>query len=210
MHLRWSYVVLLASAFAALVSGCAAEGAADTGSYVAVVPPGPVVETHDTYVTLDGPAASPAPTPPALAVVVVVAKPPDPGCIPDDDACLEAACNRGSALGCEARGDRYRDQDDVRALAFYRRALITYQRACAGGDTDACAGGRRLSTPGFGAHDYLAIRDDAPDPPSAPPPIGMSVVINGNHNVVQVFGSAAKVVGSKVAKKTKPERPAED
>ncbi len=192
MHLRWSGVVLLASAFAGLVSGCAADAAADTGSFVAVVPPGPVVETHDTYVTLDAPAP--------VAVAAVVVKPPDPGCLPDDDACLEAACNRGSALGCEARGDRYRDRDDVHSFDYYRRALTAYHQACDGGDHDACAGGRRLSTPGFGAHSYIAIPDDVPAPTRAPPPIGISVVINGDHNVVQVFGSAAKVVG-KVAKK---------
>jgi hypothetical protein len=199
MHLRWSCVVLLASALAALgLGGCAADGAADTGSFVAVVPPAPVTMNNETYVTLEAPPAAAA-SPESASASVAVVKPPDPGCVPDDTACLEAACARGSALGCEARGDLYRNQDDVRALDYYRSALTAYHRACDADDADACAGYRRLSTPGYGAHTYLAIRPEvAPDP--APGPLGTTVTINGNHNVVQVFGSAAKVVG-KVAKK---------
>ena len=208
MRLRWRSVLVLVLACAwGVLAGCAADGAADTGSFVAVVPPASVVETHDTYVTLDAPAA--------VAVVAVVARPPDPGCVPDDVACLEAACLRGSGLGCEARGDLLREQEDENALAFYARALVAYRRACGdgGGDADACAATRRLSTPGYGAHTYLAMRPDCPDgyvvspagcalPSVTPGPVGTTVIVNGNHNVVQVFGSAAKVVGK--AKKGEP------
>jgi hypothetical protein len=110
----------------------------------------------------------------------------------------------------------YQETDDLRALAFYRRALATYSRECDGGDADACRDFRRMSAPGYGAHTYHA-------PPGCPDgyvmsvmgcivagatsgPVGTTVVVNGNHNVVQVFGGAAKVVGHS-GKKTKDASP---
>jgi hypothetical protein len=182
----WGVVARLASA-GALVGGCATQGADDAASFVAVVPAAsaPPVTVNETYVT---------------QVHM------DPGCVPEDIACLEAACARGSGHGCEARGDLYQERDDLQALTFYGRALQAYRAACDRGDDDACAEHTRLSAPGYGAHLYIAEPAFSP-PPLPPAPVGTTVVINGNHNVVQVFGSAAKVVGTSTGK-TKSARPA--
>jgi hypothetical protein len=208
-------------AFVALVAGgCATEGATDAPSLVAVVPPPSVTVQNVSSVTrVEPPATAPA----APSLPAHVARAPAVGCGSYNTDCLEAACARGDGHSCEACADRYADSGGgPAALEMYRRAFLTYRGACERGDDDGCADYRRMDDPGYTAHglrhcpDAYVMSEMSPSqtrawnavgcivPDGSSGPTGTTVVVNGNHDVVQVFGSAAKVVG-RSSKKTKAE-----